>query len=62
MLFDSGWEVIDFRICKPGVFELANIEMELCNHRLDAGNSQLLVHIIKVDLIGAVIADKEIQN
>ena len=62
MLFDSGWEVIDFRIRKPGVFELANIETESCDHRLDAGNSQLLVHIIKVDLIGAVIADKEIRN
>ena len=62
VLFDSGWEIIDVRISKPGIFELADIETELFDHRLEASNSQLHVRILEVDLIDAVIAEKEIRN
>jgi len=59
---DSRWEIMDVRISKPGVFKLADIETELFGHRLEASNSQLHVRVLDVDLIGAVIADKEIRN
>ena len=62
VLFDSGWEIIDVRIRKPRIFELAYIETELFYHRLEASNSQLLVRVVEVYLIGAVVADKEIRN
>ena len=62
MLFDSGWEILDVCIGKPGIFELADIETELFNHRLEASNSKLHVRVLEVDLIGTVIADKEIRN
>jgi len=62
VLIDSRWEIMDIRISKPGIFELADIETELFDHRLEASNSHLHVRVLEVDLIGAVIADKEIRN
>ena len=62
VLIDSRWEIMDVRISKPGIFELADIETELFNHRLEARNSQLHVRILEADLIRALIADKEIRN
>ena len=62
VLFDSGWEIIDVRIRKPRIFELADIETELFDHRLEASNPQLQVRVVEVHLIGAVVADKEIRN
>ena len=62
VLFDSGWEVTDVHIRKPRIFKLADIETELFDHHLEAGSSQMYVCITEVDLIGAVVADKEIRN
>ena len=61
VLRDSGWEILDVLISESGIFEPADIETELLNHRLEAGNSQLHVCILEVDLIveGTVAADKE---
>ncbi len=59
---DSGWEVFDVHISEPGIFELANIETELANHRLEASNSKLHIRVQGVDSIiaGTIIADEEI--
>ena len=62
VLLDSGWEIFDICIRNPGIFKPADIETELFHHRLEAGNPQLHVRVFKVDLIDAVIADKEIRN
>ena len=64
ILCDSEREVFNVRINKPGVFEPANIELELGNHRLEASNCQLHIRVLGVDSIvaGTVIADKEIGN
>jgi len=59
---DSRWEIMDVRISKPGIFELADIETELFDHRLETSNSQLHIRVVEVDLMGALIADKEIRN
>ena len=62
MLFDSQWEVMNVRIGKSGVFELADIETELFDHRLEARNSQLHICGFEANLIDTVIADEEIRN
>ena len=62
VLFDSGWEILHILISDPGIFELADIETELFDHRLEASNSQLQVCVFEVYLVGTVIADKEIGN
>ena len=59
MFFDSGREIHDVYISKPGIFELANIEMELFNHCPEASNPQLHVCVFHIDLIVAVITGKE---
>ena len=45
MLFDSGLEILNFGISEPGICELADIEAELFNHRLEAGNTLLRVRL-----------------
>ena len=62
VLFDTGWEITDVSIRKPRIFELADIETEPFDHRLEASNSQLQVRVVEVHLIGAVVADKEIGD
>ena len=62
VLFDSGWEISDVCIGEPGIAELANVEMELGDHHLQACIPQLHVRVSEVDLIVAAIADKEIVN
>ena len=39
MFSDVGWEIFNVRISGPGIFELAGIETELANHRLEASNA-----------------------
>ena len=53
---------MDVRISESGIFEPADIEVELGNHCLEANDSQLHIRVLGVDLIvaRAVIADKEI--
>jgi len=62
VLFDSGWQILNGCIRKPRVAELADIEPELANHRLEGGNSQLPICVSEVDLVFAAIADKEIGD
>ena len=62
VLFHSGCEIADVCIGEPGILELADVEMELGGHRLDACNPQLHVRVSDVHSIAAVIADKEIVN
>ena len=62
ILFDPRWKVFNVCISNPGILELADIETKLFNHRLEASNSQLRVRVLKINLIVAVIADKEIGN
>ena len=62
ILFHSGWEISNVCISEPGIFELADIETQLCNHRLEASNSQPHVRDHDVHLVVAVITDKEIVN
>ena len=60
VFFHSGWEIINVCISEPGILELADVETELCNHRLEASNAQLHVCVSDVHLVVAAIADKEI--
>ena len=62
ILFHSGWEIFNVVISKLGIFELANVETELCSHHPEARNPQLHVRISDVHLIVTAIADKEIVN
>jgi len=62
VLLHSGWEIPDVCISKPGILELADVEMELCTHHSEAINPQLHVRVSGIHLIGAAIADKEIVN
>ena len=64
VLFDSGWEIFNVCVSEPGIFELADVETELFNHRLKASNAQMHVCVSEVDLIIVVIvfADKEIRD
>jgi len=62
VLFHSGWEISDVCIGEPGIVELADVEMELGGHRLEAYNPQLHVRVSDVHLIAAAIAEKEIVN
>ena len=62
VLFNSEWEVINVCISELGIFKLADIEMQLCNHCLEASNSQLHVCFSDIHLIVTMIADKEIVN
>ena len=60
--FHSEWEISEICISEPGIFELADVETELCSHHSEASNSQLHVHVSDVHLVVAAIADKEIVN
>ena len=62
VLFNSRWEIFNVFIGEPGIFELADVEAELRNHRLEASDPQLQVRVWDVHLIVAAIADKEIVN
>ena len=62
ILFHSRWEICNIRIGEPGIVELADVETELCGHRLEACNSQLHVCISDVHLIDATFAEKEVVN
>ena len=62
VLLHPGWEISDVCISEPGIFELADIETELCSHHLEAIHTQLHVRLSDVHLIVAAIADKEIVN
>ena len=62
VLLDSRLEIFDICISEPGIFELADIETELGNHRLEASNAQLRVRVSKIDVIVAVIADEKVGN
>jgi len=64
VLSASGVKTSIICIRKPGIFKLANVEMELGNHCLEARNAEMRVRLCKVDLVAVVtvIADKEIEN
>ena len=62
VLLNSGWEIFNVCISKPGIFELADVETKLRNHCLEASNHQLLVCLSNFHLIAAMIADKEVVN
>ena len=62
VLFHSGWEISDVCIGEPGIVELADVEMELGSHRIEACNPQLHIRVKDVHLIAAAIAEKEIVN
>ena len=62
VLFNSGWEIFDSCISELGIFELADVETELCDHCIKAGNAQLHVRVSDVHMIVAATADKEIVN
>ena len=62
MLFDSGLKIFDFGITEPGIYELADIETELFNHRLEASDTLLRMRLSKLDLIVAMVAEHEIGN
>ena len=62
VLFDSGLKILNFGISEPGIFEFADIETELFNHRIEAGNTLLRVCLSQCDLIVAEIAEDEIGN
>ena len=57
-----GWEISNIYIGKLGIFKLADVEMELCGHCLEASDHQLHIHVSDVHLIVAVIVEKEIIN
>ena len=63
-LFDSRREIFDSGISEPRVFESADVETELLNHRLEASNAKLYICFLEVDSIvaGTFIADEEIGN
>ena len=62
VLLHSGREVSNVCIGDPGILEIADIEMELFYHRLEAGDTLLCVRLSQVDLVLAVIVEKEIGN
>ena len=62
VLFHSGCEIFNVCIRKPGIFEIADVEMKSCSHHLEASDPQLHVRASEVHLIVAAIADKEIVN
>ena len=62
VFFNSGWEVFDICISEPGIFELADVETELCDHRLETSNPQLHVRTSDIYSIVAAITDKKIVN
>ena len=62
VLFHSGWEISDVFIGEPGIVELADVETELGNHRLETCDPQLHVRVSDVHLITAAITAKEIVN
>src|SRR5882757_4669610 len=59
---NSGREIFYVCISEPGIFELADVETELRNHRLETSNSKLFVRASYVHLVIAEIADKEIVH
>ena len=59
ILFHAGWKIADVDIREPGIFELADVEMELGSHHSEAINPHLHVHVSDVHLKVAAIADKE---
>ena len=62
VMFHSGWEIFNICISKPGIFKIADVEMKLRSHHLEASNPQLHVRVSEVHLIVTAIADKEIVN
>ena len=62
VLFDSGWEIVNVHIREPGIFEFTDIETELFDHCLDAGNAQLHIRVLGIDLVGAVITGEKVGN
>ncbi len=62
VLFNAGWETVDVFNSDPRILELADVETQLGNHRLEASNSKRHVRVLDVHLIVAAIADKEIVN
>ena len=62
VFFHSGREIIYVCIGEPGIFELADVETEMSNHRLETGIPQLHVRFSDVHVIVAAIAHKVIVN
>ena len=62
VLFDAGWEIAGGFNSEPRIFELANVETQLRDHRVETGNPELHVGVLHVHLIISAIADKEIEN
>ena len=60
VLFDPRWEVLNVCVGKPGVFEFADVEAELFDHRLEASDSEPHIGVLENDLIVTVVAEKEI--
>ena len=62
ILLHSGWEIFNVCIGEPGIFEAADVETEVRNHRFETSNPQLYVRVSEVHLIVTVITGKEIVN
>jgi hypothetical protein len=62
ILFNAGWEIFNVFIGEPGILELANVETELRNHRVEASNAQLHIRILEVHLVVAAMVDKKGVN
>ena len=62
VLCHSGWEILNACISKPGIFEIADVEVKLRSHHLEASDPQLHVRVSEIHLVVAAIADKEIEN
>ena len=61
-LLDLGWEIFNLCNSEPGIFKLTDVETEFCNHRLEASNLQLHVHISDIHLIVTMTTDKKVIN
>ena len=62
VLVHLGWEIFNVCISKVGIFKIADVEMKLHSHYVEASNPQLHVHILEVHLIVRAIAGEEIVN
>ena len=62
VLLHSGWEICNVCIGELGIVKLADVEMELGSHQLEAFNSQLHVRVSNIHLTVTAFAEKEIVN
>ena len=62
VLHHSGWEILNVCISKPRIFKIADVEMKLRSHHVEASDPQLHIRVSEVHLVVAAVADKEIVN